>query len=109
MVLRSISSLIAGVGRRAVARIVDAATFRAPAAAPAPVLAFWLFFAPPPPNTIEGIANAVMVLVHANIANVTFISAAEPQPAPLSKPQLDALNTYDNALSHFTPIHTHRP
>ena len=104
MVLRSISSLIAGVGRRAVARIVDAATFRAPAAAPAPVLAFWLFFAPAPPNTIEGIANAVMVLVHANIANVTFISAAEAQPAPLAKPQLDALNTYENALSQFKSI-----
>jgi len=104
IVLRSISSLIAGVGRRAVARIVDAATFRAPAAAPAPVLAFWLFFAPAPPNTIEGIANAVMVLVHANIANVTFISAAEAQPAPLAKPQLDALNTYENALSQFKSI-----
>jgi len=104
MVLRSISSLIAGVGRRAVARIVDAATFRAPAAAPAPVLAFWLFFAPAPPNTIEGIANAVMVLVHANIANVTFISAAEAQPAPLAKPQLDALNAYENALSQFKSI-----
>ena len=104
MVLRSISSLIAGVGRRAVARIVDAAILRAPAAAPAPVLAFWLFFAPAPPNTIEGIANAVMVLVHANIANVTFISAAEAQPAPLAKPQLDALNTYENALSQFKSI-----
>jgi hypothetical protein len=96
--------LIAGVGRRAVARIVDAAIFRAPAAAPAPVLAFWLFFAPAPPNTIEGIANAVMVLVHANIANVTFISAAEAQPAPLAKPQLDALNAYENALSQFKSI-----
>jgi hypothetical protein len=104
IVLRSISSLIAGVGRRAVARIVDAAIFRAPAAAPAPVLAFWLFFAPAPPNTIEGIANAVMVLVHANIANVTFISAAEAQPAPLAKPQLDALNAYENALSQFKSI-----
>jgi len=92
------------VGRRAVARIVDAAIFRAPAAAPAPVLAFWLFFAPAPPNTIEGIANAVMVLVHANIANVTFISAAEAQPAPLAKPQLDALNAYENALSQFKSI-----
>ncbi len=92
------------MGRRAVARIVDAAIFRAPAAAPAPVLAFWLFFAPAPPNTIEGIANAVMVLVHANIANVTFISAAEAQPAPLAKPQLDALNTYENALSQFKSI-----
>ena len=92
------------MGRRAVARIVDAAIFRAPAAAPAPVLAFWLFFAPAPPNTIEGIANAVMVLVHANIANVTFISAAEAQPAPLAKPQLDALNAYENALSQFKSI-----
>ncbi len=45
-----------------------------------------------------------MVLVHANIANVTFISAAEAQPAPLAKPQLDALNTYENALSQFKSI-----
>src|SRR5260370_6514497 len=101
---RSISSLIAGVGRRAVARIVDAAILRAPAAAPAPVLAFWLFFAPAPPNAIEGIANAVMVLVHDNIPNVTFISAAEAQPIPLAKPQLDALNAYENALSQFKSI-----
>ena len=45
-----------------------------------------------------------MVLVHANIANVTFISAAEAQPAPLAKPQLDALNAYENALSQFKSI-----
>ncbi len=45
-----------------------------------------------------------MVLVHDNIANVTFISAAEAQPIPLAKPQLDALNAYENALSQFKSI-----
>jgi len=90
-------------GRRAVARIVDAATFRAPAAAPAPVLAFWLFFAPAPPNTSREslMGHGPRPRQHRQ-CHLHF--AAEAQPAPLAKPQLDALNTYENALSQFKSI-----
>src|ERR1700730_17801789 len=96
------STAAAGVG--VVARIVNAVTSRAPATTRAAALALGLFFTPPGSNAIDTITNTVTSLVPANIGNLSFISPAQGQPAALTKPQPDALNSYNNAVNHFKSI-----
>ena len=94
--------------RSGCARSVNAATFRALAAARAPALAFGLFFAPPVPDAIDTIAATVASPVAASIGNLGVISRAQGQPTALAPSQSDALNTYNNAVNQFRAILSQR-
>jgi hypothetical protein len=102
--LGSIFNSLAAAGARVMARIVDAVTSRAPAAARAAAVALGLFFTPPVSNAIDAIANAVTSLVPANIGNLSFMSRAQGQPAGLTKSQWDALTAYQDAVDAFKSI-----
>jgi len=102
--LRSIFNLLAAAGARAVARIVDAVTSRAPGTTRAAALALGLFFTPPVSNAIDAITNAVTSFVPANIGNLSFMSRAQGQPAGLTKSQSDALTAYKDAVNAFKSI-----
>jgi hypothetical protein len=70
----------------------------------AAALALGLFLTPPASGAIEWIINTVKWPVTANIGDLSFISPAEGQPAALTKPQLAALNTYNDAVKQFRSI-----
>jgi hypothetical protein len=71
-------------------------------------LVLCLFITPPTPNAIDMIINAAMALVAPNIAKLGLISSAEGQSATVTKSQSDALNKYNNALSHFRSVVSER-
>jgi hypothetical protein len=102
--LRWIFNSLAAAGARVMARIVDAVTSRAPAAARAAAVALGLFFTPPVSNAIDAIANAVTSLVPADIGNLSFMSRAQGQPAGLTKSQWDVLTAYQDAVTAFKSI-----
>jgi hypothetical protein len=85
----------------AVTRIVDAVSSRV--TAPTAVLALALF-APPMSNVIDVFVDMATPAVSAGIGNLTFISSARGQPVALTKPQSEALDTYNNALKDFKSI-----
>src|SRR6266511_3843583 len=101
--LPSIFDLIVGVG--VAARVTNPVASRARAAA----LAFGLLFTVSVSNVIDSITDTVTSLVPANIRTVGFISPAQAQPPEkLTKPQLDALRTYNKAVSDFNSILSER-
>jgi hypothetical protein len=99
----SIINLIAAAGVDVVTRSVNAA-----AAPRATTLALGLLFMPWASTVIATIANTVTSVVRADIGNVSFISPAQGQPAVRTKPQSEALNTYNNAVVEFKSILTRR-
>jgi hypothetical protein len=94
---------IAGAGVGVVTRSVNAV-----AAPRATTLALGLLLMPWASNVIATIASTVTSLVRTDIGNVSFISPAQGQPAALTKPQSEALNTYNNAVAEFKSILTRR-
>jgi len=101
--LPPIFDLIVGVG--VAARVTNPVASRARAAA----LAFGLLFTVSVSNVIDSITDTVTCLVPANIRTVGFISPAQAQPPEkLTKPQLDALRTYNKAVSDFNSILSER-
>ena len=64
-------------------------------------LALWLYVAPPVLNIVDKITST-------GASFVSFISPAMSQPATLTKSQLDALNTYTDAVSHFKSVLSER-
>jgi len=72
------------------------------------VLVFGLFFTRPVSTAIDTITSTVMLLVPANIGNMSFISPAQSQPATLTKSQSDVLSTYNKAVSDFKSILSQR-
>jgi hypothetical protein len=95
---------IRGLGRHAVARKERAIIRRALTTA----LLLCLFIIPRFPNTIDIIINTAMALVAPNTAKLGFISSAEAQSGTVAKSQSDALNKYNNALSHFKSVVSER-
>jgi hypothetical protein len=87
-----------------IARIVHAVTPKALATTRAAALACGLFLTPPVSNAIDRITSTVTSLVPANIANLSFMSPAQGQPAALTKSPSDALNAYDKAVNDFKSI-----
>jgi hypothetical protein len=67
-------------------------------------LVLCLFITPPIPSAIDMIINTAMALVAPNIAKLGLISSAEGQSATVTKSQPDALNKYNDALSHFKSV-----
>ena len=47
---------------------------------------------------------AATLLIPAKNGNLSFLSLAQSEPAPLTKSQSDALNTYNNAVNDFRSI-----
>jgi len=64
-------------------------------------LALWLFVTPPVLGIIDKITNT-------STSSVSFISPAMSEPATLTKSQLDALNAYNDAVSHFKSVLSER-
>jgi hypothetical protein len=87
-----------------IARIVHAVTPKALATTRGAALACGLFLTPPVSNAIDRITSTVTSLVPANIANLSFMSPAQGQPAALTKSPSDALNAYDKAVNDFKSI-----
>jgi hypothetical protein len=75
-----------------------------PATKRAAALAFGVVCALAGANASDTVANAVRPLVPANIGHLSFVSAAQAQPAALTQLQLQAFNTYNNALGEFRSI-----
>ena len=50
------------------------------------------------------LALSFTLLVPAKIGNLSFMSPARGQPAALTKPQSDTLNTYNNTVNDFRSI-----
>ncbi len=98
--LPSIFELIAGVS--AVARLPHPVVPRARAAA----LGFGLLFTVS--DAIDTITDTVTCLGPASIRAVGFISPAQAQPSALTKSQLDALISYNKAVSDFKSILSER-
>ena len=73
-------------------------------AAPTAVLALGLFFAPPVSVATDVVVGTAASLVAVAVGNLGFVSAAMGEPAALTKRQSDALNTYNNARSHFEQV-----
>jgi hypothetical protein len=63
---------------------------------------------PPASAVIDTITGTAAPLVPANIGNLGFVSPAAGQPAALTKPQSDALNAYNDAVSQFRSILSQR-
>ncbi len=95
-------------GRRRLARVFNAVTSRALATTAAAGLGLWLFFTAPVSNVIDTITNTATSLVPANIGSLGLISPAQGQPAASTKSQLDALGTYNKAVSDFKLILSQR-
>jgi nucleoside-diphosphate-sugar epimerase len=64
-------------------------------------LALWLYVAPPVLSIVDKITST-------GASFVSFISPAMSQPATLTKSQLDALNAYTDAVSHFKSVLSER-
>jgi hypothetical protein len=94
--------LIAGVS--AGARVTNGVASRAGGAA----LAFGLLFTVSVSDAIDAITDTVTCLGPAHIRAVGFISLAQAQPSELTKSQLDALITYNKAVSDFKSILSER-
>jgi hypothetical protein len=73
-------------------------------AAPTAALALGLCFVPPVSIAIDAIITTAASLVPAVIGNLGLMSPAMGQPGAHTKRQLDALNAYNDALSHFKSI-----
>jgi hypothetical protein len=73
-------------------------------AAPTAALALGLCFVPPVSIAIDEIITTAASLVPAVIGNLGLMSPAMGQPGAHTKRQLDALNAYNDALSHFKSI-----
>jgi hypothetical protein len=73
-------------------------------AAPTAALALGLCFVPPVSIAIDAIITTAASLVPAMIGNLGLMSPAMGQPGAHTKRQLDALNAYNDALSHFKSI-----
>jgi hypothetical protein len=67
-----------------------------------------LLLASPVSATVDIIATTVASLIAADIGHLGFVSPAQGQPAALTKPQSDALDRYDNAVSDFKSILSQR-
>jgi len=100
--LPSIFELIAGVS--AVARLPHPVVPRARAAA----LGFGLLFTVSVSNAIDTITDTVTCLGPSSIRTVGFIFPAQAQPSALTKSQLDALISYNKAVSDFKSILSER-
>jgi hypothetical protein len=70
----------------------------------APTAALGLCFVPPVSIAIDEIITTAASLVPAVIGNLGLMSPAMGQPGAHTKRQLDALNAYNDALSHFKSI-----
>jgi hypothetical protein len=88
--------------------MLDATASKAPDVMRAPPLALLLLFMSPASDVIDTITGTAAPLVPANIGNLGFVSRAAGQPAALTKPQSDALNTYNDAVSQFRSILSQR-
>ena len=64
-------------------------------------LALWLFVASP-------VLGVIGKLTNTNASFISLISPAMSQPAPLTKAQSDALNTYNDAVNHFKSVLSER-
>jgi hypothetical protein len=73
-------------------------------AAPTAALALGLCFVPPVSIAIDEIITTAASLVPAVIGNLGLMSPAMGQPGAHTKRKLDALNAYNDALSHFKSI-----
>src|SRR5690349_14091087 len=99
----SLPSILAAAGAGAAARIIDAATPGVLATARV-ALALGLLASPPVSDAIDRTVGTVVALVAADIGHFGFISRAAGQPAALTKPQSDALDAYNNAVSQFKSV-----
>jgi hypothetical protein len=87
-----------------VARRIAAGSSGALATARAAVLAFGLFFAPPVSDAIDAITDMVRSALPADIGHLRFMSHAQGQPAALTRPPSDALDTYNKGVNDFRSI-----
>jgi hypothetical protein len=67
-------------------------------------LALGLLFIAPVSDAVDAIAATVTALVPKNLGGLGFISAAQAQPAALTKTPSDALETYNHSVDQFRSV-----